>query len=311
MTFPAPIRAVTVDLDDTLYPQSAFLSRAWSAVAEAGASHGVSEQRFFDALMTECAQGSDRGGIIDRALAAVGGSPELVPELVGTFRGFAPHVLAPYPGAATALAELRELVPVACVTDGDPEIQRAKLRALRLEDAFDAVVISDEMGREFRKPHPAPFLRALELLGVPGSEALHVGDRSEKDVAGPAAAGMAGAVRVRQGEYAHVIDGPGGPEPLATVFSVGDALRMIRDAVRGVDAATPAAELASGPRARGDATTPHSAERTALVAGAGVSHAAADLRSHERHAFPQEARRRVVPVDPEEPDGSLGAEGSR
>jgi putative hydrolase of the HAD superfamily len=307
MNLPQSIRAVTVDLDDTLYPQSAFLSRAWSAVAEAGAGYGLPEQRLFDALMAECALGSDRGGIIDRAVTAVGGSPELVPDLVQTFRAFAPYVLPPYPGAAPALAELRALVPVACVTDGDPEIQRAKLRALRLEDAFDAIVISDEMGRAFRKPHPAPFLRALELLGVPGSAAVHVGDRPEKDVAGPAAAGMAGAIRVRQGEYADVIDGPGGPTPLATVFAVGDALRLIKNAA-GENAAT-SEELVSGPRARGDATTPHRAERTALVAGAGVHHAAADLRSHERHAFPQEARRRVVPVDADGTNGSLGAEG--
>ena len=268
------------------------------------------EQRLFDALMAECALGSDRGGIIDRAVAAVGGSHERGARRSSRRSGASPRTSSlPYPGAAPALAELRELMPVACVTDGDPDIQRAKLRALRLEDAFDAIVISDEMGRGFRKPHPAPFLRALELLGVPGSAAVHVGDRPEKDVAGPAAAGMAGAVRVRQGEYAHVIDGPGGPVPLATVFAVGDALRLIKNAAGRTPAAPSTEELATGPRAQGDATTPHSAERTALVAGAGVSHAAADLRSHERHAFPQEARRRVAQVDPEEGGGPVGAEG--
>jgi hypothetical protein len=119
---------------------------------------------------------------------------------------------------------------------------------------------------------------------------------------------MAGAIRVRQGEFAHVIDGPGGPAPLATVFAVGDALRMIKDAAREPAAAT-STELAPGSRARGDATSPHRAERTALVAGAGVSHAAADLRSHERHAFPQEARRRVAQVDPGDAADSAGADG--
>lgn len=292
MKFTEPLRAVTIDLDDTLYPQSAFLSRAWAAVAAAGADDGIPEQRLYDALMTECARGSDRGGIIDRALETVGGRTQLVPRLVETFRCFEPYKLDPYPGAAVALAELRRLVPVACVTDGDPAIQRAKLRALRLEDAFDAVVISDELGREFRKPHPKPFLIALEALDVPPSAAVHVGDRPEKDIAGPAAAGMAGAVRVRQGEYADVVDGPGAPVPLAVVHEVRAALRMIRGAAEGI-----APEPASGPPARAQATTPQGAERTALVAGAGVSHAAADLRSNERHAFPQEVGRRVARVE--------------
>jgi putative hydrolase of the HAD superfamily len=292
MNLTEPLRAVTVDLDDTLYPQSAYLARAWAAVAAAGAADGISEQRLYDALMAECAKGSDRGGIIDRALEDVGGRPQLIPGLVETFRSFEPYKLDPYPGAAAALAELRRVVPVACVTDGDPAIQRAKLRALCLEDAFDAIVISDELGRKFRKPHPKPFLTALEELDVPPSAAIHVGDRPEKDIAGPAAAGMAGAVRVRQGEYAHVIDGPGAPVPLAVVHEVRAALRMIRGAAEGT-----ATEPASGPPARAEATTPQGAERTALVAGARVSHAAADLRSNERHAFPQEAGRRVARVD--------------
>jgi hypothetical protein len=131
----------------------------------------------------------------------------------------------------------------------------------------------------------------LEALDVPPSAAVHVGDRPEKDVAGPAAAGMAGAVRVRQGEYADVVDGPGAHVPLAVVHEIRAALRMIRGAVEG------ASEPFSGSSARAEATTPQGAERTALVAGAGVSHAAAGLRSNERHAFPQEAGRRVARVD--------------
>jgi hypothetical protein len=67
---------------------------------------------------------------------------------------------------------------------------------------------------------------------------------------------------------------------------------MIRGAAEEI-----ASEPASGEPARAEATTPQGSERTALVAGAGVSHAAADLRSNERHAFPQEAGRRVAQVD--------------
>jgi hypothetical protein len=35
------VRAVTVDLDDTLYPQALYLAGAWSAVADAGATRGL------------------------------------------------------------------------------------------------------------------------------------------------------------------------------------------------------------------------------------------------------------------------------
>jgi putative hydrolase of the HAD superfamily len=99
-------------------------------------------------------------------------------------------------------------LPVACLTDGVPHIQRAKLSALGLDDAFRFVVITDELGgRAARKPHPAGLLRAAELLGVDPSALLVIGDRPTKDVAVAMACG-ARAIRVRQGEYAASPDLP-------------------------------------------------------------------------------------------------------
>lgn len=210
------IAAVTVDLDDTLFPQSAWLEGAWEAVAAAGGTLGLDGAALHDRLLAIAAAGSDGGRIIDRALVAIGCSevdlPALTPGLLAAFRAHAPKRLECYPGVVAALASLRAVVPVACITDGDPHIQRAKLRALGLAEAFDAVVFSDELGRQFRKPHPAPFLRALDLLGVDPSEAVHVGDRPAKDVAGPESVGMR-AVRVRTGEYADLADDAGGSAP--------------------------------------------------------------------------------------------------
>jgi putative hydrolase of the HAD superfamily len=229
-TDPILVRAVTVDLDDTLYPQALYLAGAWSAVADAGAAVGLDRGNLSEALIEICAEGSDRGRIIDRALARIGASMDHVKPLVQAFRTFTPDHLDCHPGAAEALAALRTIVPVALVSDGDPPVQRAKLRALGLLDAFDAVVISDEMGRSFRKPHSAPFLRALSLLDVSARDAVHVGDRPDKDVVGPHRAGMS-AIRVRQGEYAGVEDPPG-DEPLATVPGVPAAFALVAELAR-------------------------------------------------------------------------------
>jgi FMN phosphatase YigB (HAD superfamily) len=213
---------VTVDLDDTLYPQQDYLAGAWAAVtAAAAADPSVDPQLFVAALHSQAALGSDRGGIIDAALAAAGADPALIPLLLAAFRGHRPPVLAPYPGVAEALAALRRAVPVVCITDGDPAIQRAKLAAVGLQ--FDGVVISDELGRAFRKPDPAPFLRALELLGSPACRVVHVGDRPAKDVAGAVAVGMA-AIRVRTGEYAN---DPDVVAPWAEFPTAASALRFL------------------------------------------------------------------------------------
>src|SRR5947209_1997927 len=100
------LRAVTVDLDDTLFAQADWLAGAWQAVALASMPSGIAAVPFHQALVACAAEGSDRGGIIDRALAAVGVGPvrsaELMPGLVETFSGWAPAALPFYPGAADA-----------------------------------------------------------------------------------------------------------------------------------------------------------------------------------------------------------------
>jgi HAD superfamily hydrolase (TIGR01509 family) len=230
------IAAVTVDLDDTLFPQESWLSGAWEAVAAVGGTLGLDADALLRQLEIVAADGSDGGRIVDRALLAIGCSevelPALTPGLLAAFRAHAPARLECYPGIEAALSALRAQVPVACITDGDPHIQRSKLRALGLSDAFDAVIFSDELGREFRKPHPAPFLRALELLGVAAADTVHVGDRPAKDVAGPGAVGMR-AVRVCTGEYASVPDGASGTKPWRVFPDAAAALNALATLIGG------------------------------------------------------------------------------
>jgi putative hydrolase of the HAD superfamily len=64
----------------------------------------------------------------------------------------------------------------------------AELRRLGLHNAVDAVVFCMDVG--WRKPHRAPFIRALELLGVQAQQAAFVGDHPEWDVVGARQAGL-------------------------------------------------------------------------------------------------------------------------
>jgi putative hydrolase of the HAD superfamily len=225
-----PPLAVTINLDDTLFAQQDYLSGAWRELAARADCLGPAAEPLLAALTDIASLGADNGQIIDRALAACGLAigPKLVVELVDAFRGYRPPELTPYPGVPEMLRQLREVVPVGCVTDGDPEIQRAKLAALRLTDAFDVIVFSDEIGRQFRKPHPVPFLLALHALGVLAADAMHIGDRPDKDIAGSRRLGMR-AVRVLTGDYAAAPDGDARPD--LTFDDARLAMEAIRDAV--------------------------------------------------------------------------------
>jgi putative hydrolase of the HAD superfamily len=208
---PGPIVAVTVDVDDTLYPQAAYLAGAWRSVADAAVHAGV-EPAVASALRSSlaevAAEGSDRDRIIDRALHRCGLPVELGPHLVDAFLAHSPTTLVMHAGVAEALSRLRERFPVAIVTDGNPMTQRAKIRALGVETMVDTIVISDELGgRHHRKPSPAALLEALDRFGVRPDGAVHVGARPSRDTAAAIAAGMR-AVRVRTGEYADMPDDP-------------------------------------------------------------------------------------------------------
>jgi putative hydrolase of the HAD superfamily len=71
------------------------------------------------------------------------------------------------------------------------------LRALELEDYFDVIVVSCEVG--FPKPSPIIFQQAAEKLGVAPGAILHVGDSFEMDVEGARGAGFEALELRREG----------------------------------------------------------------------------------------------------------------
>jgi len=89
-----------------------------------------------------------------------------------------------WPEAREVLAECE--VPVCLVSNIDNFELSAALANLDLH--FDMVVTSEEC--KAYKPHLAPFLRALELLGLEPHEVLHVGDSLSSDVRGAQALGI-------------------------------------------------------------------------------------------------------------------------
>jgi len=219
------IRAAVFDLDDTLYDQRQWLDGAWRAVAARAEAWDVDPDRLLRALRAVAAAGSDRGGIIDAALVRVDAASTPVAPLLDAFRSHAPTRLVPYRGVPAALERLAARVPLGLVSDGDPDVQLAKLAALGLAPLFSTVVLSDQLGRAHRKPDPLPFEWVLAGIGVDGPDAVYVGDRPVKDVAGPVGVGMR-ALRVRTGEWGSA---PDDPRAWRSVSGVLDAIACIEE----------------------------------------------------------------------------------
>lgn len=68
------------------------------------------------------------------------------------------------------------------ITDGRPEGQSNKIKALHLEELVDDIIITDELGGEqFRKPCDIAFRILMTKWRMQGSEMLYIGDNMAKD----------------------------------------------------------------------------------------------------------------------------------
>jgi HAD superfamily hydrolase (TIGR01549 family) len=92
------------------------------------------------------------------------------------------------PGSRALLRRLSGHYGLATVSNGLDRVQRARLRAAKIDGFFDHIVTSEMCG--FAKPHPRIVEVALAALGVTAPDAILVGDDPEIDGVAAARAGV-------------------------------------------------------------------------------------------------------------------------
>jgi putative hydrolase of the HAD superfamily len=103
----------------------------------------------------------------------------------------------PYPDAAYTLTTLKERgyrLGLVSDTDGIPGLKSKRIRRLPFRELFSVTIVAGEDTPEL-KPSPAPFLKALNIIGVSNKATVFVGDKPFTDIAGAKEAGMM-AIRV-------------------------------------------------------------------------------------------------------------------
>ena len=170
--------AVIFDLDDTLYPEAAYVASGFRAVDDALARHHALEG--FAACATAVAAEGYPGHVFDEALRRIGGAPSLAGWCVATYRAHLPDIVL-FPEAAEALATLRPKAALGVLTDGWLVAQRQKIAALDLAAQVDAVVYTDTFGRAHWKPAPTGYEAVAGALGVPHRACIYVADNPAKD----------------------------------------------------------------------------------------------------------------------------------
>ncbi|MGE3073182.1 MAG: HAD family hydrolase [Dehalococcoidia bacterium] len=217
------IRAVLFDLDGTLWTMGGAAANAdfdWSGVTAIQAD-ALGPQ--FERLGFDC----DPGGFVTRFFAELNATlspptadfsePSWFPVLERVLAKLGCHCerwdaevildtlnavpfsefgITAFPDAAPVLTALSNGgFKLGAVTNNPkpPHVLGNLARDLGLPDVFDVIVSSWELG--WRKPHRAPFETALRALQVDASEALHVGDSLENDIAPALELGMSAVLR--------------------------------------------------------------------------------------------------------------------
>jgi putative hydrolase of the HAD superfamily len=188
------IKAVIFDLDNTLVDfmtmKRLAVSAAISSMIDAGLllSHEEAQGRI-DAIYKE--RGIEFQNVFDQLLYDVFQKVDykiLSAGVIG-YRRAREAALVPYPHVnMTLVALVKRGLKLAVVSDAPGREAWLRLCYLNFHYIFDHVVTFEDTGE--RKPSPAPFRRALELLQVGASDAIMVGDWAERDVAGAANLGM-------------------------------------------------------------------------------------------------------------------------
>lgn len=114
------------------------------------------------------------------------------------YRSLCREYIRLYDDTFWTLNEFKKHYRLGIVSDAQRVFCTPELRALRLEDFFDALVISSDFG--FRKPDPRMFHIALAMLDVQPAEAAYIGNSYETDLSGAKGANLAVAGLVRQSE---------------------------------------------------------------------------------------------------------------
>lgn len=190
------ILALSLDLDDTLWPVAPAIQLAERALDEwLRRHHATVAARWPIEAMRELREAvatehphlahdftAQRLLTLERAFASCGVGAEHVDAAFDVYYDARNRVDC-YADTLPALAALSARLPLVSLSNGNADLERIGLRG-----HFAHCVSAREFGAA--KPHPSIFREACARLGVAPESVLHVGDDPALDVAGAHAAGL-------------------------------------------------------------------------------------------------------------------------
>ena len=176
------VKAVIFDLDDTLISEKEYIKSGYRHIAEViGQRFNINKDQVYIDLFQLFRESPHN--VFNRLYEKyhIEYSKEMIIDLVNEYRGHFPDVQY-YDDVMQCLNELKVLgIKIGIITDGYAQAQRQKLKAVEADMYFDEIIVTDELGRDYWKPHPKAFEIIKERFGVSFDEMIYVGDNPGKD----------------------------------------------------------------------------------------------------------------------------------
>jgi len=193
---PSPVRALTLDLDDTLWPIAPAIARAETVLFQWLSAHAPATAARFDIVALRARRdevsrtrpdiahdfSAVRRESLRLALADAGDDEALAEQAFEAFFA-ARHELAFYPEVEDALERLASRYPILALSNGNARIGRTAAAPW-----FRGAISAGEFG--IGKPDPRIFHEACRRLGCAPHEVLHVGDDLALDALAARSAGL-------------------------------------------------------------------------------------------------------------------------
>lgn len=191
------VKLIIFDMDDTLYPEKEFVYSGYKAVSRFVLdNYGL----FIEDELKRRFDDGQRGDLFSVVLNSFGLnlSESKIKELVSVYREHIP-VIRPYSDVSLISKFKAAGYKLGLISDGWASVQKNKWSSLGLNGFFDYVLFTDDLGREFWKPHPKAFEKMVDMAGVTFEESVYVADNPVKDFEAPNKLGMHSLRVVRYG----------------------------------------------------------------------------------------------------------------
>ena len=176
------IKVCLLDLDDTLYSEYDYVLSGFDEVSKyLSKKTNLMHKDIFDGLVRLF--DLDKLNVFDRFLISNYVLKEKVDisEILDVYRSHVPTIEL-FDDSKNFLDYYKNSqIKLGLITDGRPLTQNNKIQALGISRFFKKIIITDELGVDFRKPHPYAFEVMKDYFSVDFDEMIYIGDNPVKD----------------------------------------------------------------------------------------------------------------------------------